>query len=79
MHYVYVLQKERTYELYYGYTNHLERRLREHQARSCWQLLYYEAFRDERDARARERSLKQYGQARTLLKKRLRHTLAKAN
>ena len=79
MYYVYLLRNTESQELYYGYTNDLERRLGEHQADGSWQLVYYEAYRAEQDARTRERSLKHYGQARTHLKKRLQRTLARAN
>jgi len=78
-HYVYVLRNTKNQELYYGYTNNLERRLAEHQAHEHWQLVYYEAYRAEQDARARERSLKHYGQARTHLKKRFQQSLKGAN
>jgi len=75
VYYVYVLRDPRSKELYYGYTNHLKRRWDEHQAKGHWQLVYYEAYRSEDDARAREQHLKHYGQARTHLKKRLKGSL----
>ena len=77
MYYVYVLQNPKNGELYYGYSADLKRRFNEHQERDHpgWRLVYYEAYRTEKDARKRERMLKHYGSARTLLKKRLEHSL----
>ena len=72
MFYVYVLKSEKDHELYIGSTNDLRRRLREHQAGSSFStsfrkpfaLVYYEAYRNEQDARTREQKLKLRGQAR---------------
>ena len=75
MYYVYLLKDEEMQELYYGYTNELERRLKEHNAENKWKLVYYEAYLSERDARERERKLKHYGQTRTRLKNRLKESL----
>jgi predicted GIY-YIG superfamily endonuclease len=75
MYYVYVLKMKGSGDLYYGYTNDLERRIIEHNKRDNWILIYYEAYRSERDASSRERKLKQYGQARTHLKNRIQHSL----
>jgi predicted GIY-YIG superfamily endonuclease len=79
MYYVYVLRNAESRELYYGYTNNLERRIAEHEAKRLWQLVYYEAYRAEQDARRREQHLKRYGQARSHLKKRLQQSLDGAN
>ena len=74
---VYLLQHEQTKELYYGYTNDLSRRLQEHRRSGAWRLVYYEAYTAESDARARERSLKHYGQARAHVKHRLPDSLGR--
>ena len=74
MYFVYVLRNNITGELYYGYTNNLDRRLEEH-GHHKWDLIYYEAYVAESDAREREKKLKQYGQARSHLKNRLRNSL----
>ncbi len=81
MYYVYLLQNEKS-EIYYGSTNDLRRRLKEHQAGKsfstrghCWELIYYEAYRDEQDAREREERLKYHGQALAQLKRRIKHSL----
>lgn len=76
MYYVYCLQHRGTKELYYGYTADLRRRVKGHQAEDkLWELVYYEAYRSEIDARRRERKLKQYGQSRTHLKQRINNSL----
>ena len=56
--YVYVLRNAQTHELYYGYTSDLSRRLVKHHKQDAWQLIYYEAYASEIDARAREQKLK---------------------
>ena len=84
MIYVYVLQSESDDGLYIGCSADLRRRLAEHQAgkafatscRGPWQLIYYEAYREEADALGRERYLKSGG-GRWFLKAQLRHHLAK--
>ena len=75
MHYIYILRKKSNHELYYGYTNNIERRFAEHNKDKEWDLVYYEAFFAEEDARERENKLKDYGQARAHLKKRIRNSL----
>lgn len=72
MNYVYMIRNEKTKELYYGYTNNLDRRISEHNQR---ELIYYEAYKSELDARNRERRLKHYAQALTALKIRLKNSL----
>ncbi len=75
MHYVYVLKAIKTNELYYGYTNNLERRIVEHNRKQTQKLIYYEAYIAEADARNREKQLKNYAQALTALKIRLKESL----
>lgn len=78
MFYVYCLQNQKTKELYYGYTDDSRRRLKEHKRENkYWELVYYEAYRSEIDARKREQKLKQYGQSRTHLKHRINNSLFK--
>lgn len=79
MYYVYVLRNDKTEELYYGYTNDLERRVKEHNVKHKYSLIYYEAYLSESDARERERKLKYYGQTRTCLKKRIKESLRVQN
>lgn len=75
MFYVYLLRIKVTGAMYIGYTNDLRRRLREHRDRKP-ELIYYEAYRAERDARAREEKLKQRGQTIRRLKERLQHSFS---
>ncbi len=77
MHYVYILKNSKTNELYYGYTNNIERRLVEHNNKQQqeWKLIYFEAYKAESDACNREKRLKHYAQALTALKIRLKESL----
>ena len=80
MYYVYVLQNPKSSELYYGFSSDLRQRIRAHQEskkHAGWILVYYEAYRDERDARERERKLKQYGAARGHLRVRIARSTSK--
>ena len=61
MYYVYVIRDGRRGSTYIGYTHDLQKRLKQHRHRMPV-LLYYEAYRAEKDARGRERKLKQRGQ-----------------
>lgn len=76
MYYVYVLKNKINNELYYGYTNNLERRINKHNKSQQWHLLYYEAYLSKQDARNRELKLKHYGQSRTRLKQRIKQSMA---
>lgn len=79
MHYVYVLRSLSNRGLYIGCTSNLRVRMRQHQdgrspatkGKGPWELVYYEAYRQEADAYQRERSLKQFGGAYRQLRKRL--------
>ena len=74
MYYVYLIKSLKTGETYIGYTSDLKRRIREHGGRKP-KLVYYETYRNETDARERERKLKQRGQTVWRLKERLRRSL----
>ena len=76
MYYVYMLKNVESGELYYGYTNNLDRRLKEHNKDNDWKLIYFEGYLSELDARQREKRLKQYGQARAHLKNRLKNSVS---
>lgn len=81
-YYVYTLFSLKDYKLYTGYTTDLKRRLVEHaQGRSVatkfrtpFQLIHYEYFINEKDAKAREVFLKS-GFGRKQLKEALKRTL----
>ena len=81
MYMVYFLEHSGTKQSYIGYTTNLKRRVAEHNARGRkfttrsvgeWILVYAEAYRDESDARERERKLKIHGSAMHSLLKRLK-------
>ena len=74
MYYVYLIKNKITKETYIGYTNDLRRRFKEHATKNP-ELIYYEAYKSEKDARNRERKLKQRGQAVRRLKERLEDSL----
>ena len=61
MHYVYLIRNKTTNDTYIGYTKDLRRRFQEHSDKHP-ELLYYEAYKSEKDAREREFRLKQRGQ-----------------
>ena len=77
MFYVYIIHILATKTLYIGSTNDLRRRLTEHAKRKgdC-ELIYYEAYKNEGDARRREQNLKYFGKAYGQLKGRIRDSLA---
>lgn len=83
MFYTYILGSKRDKKLYIGSTNDLSRRFKEHnsgkvlstKARVPLELLYYEAYMTETEARNRESALKLRGQARVQLLKRIESTL----
>ncbi|MBP8718408.1 MAG: GIY-YIG nuclease family protein [Candidatus Atribacteria bacterium] len=74
MYYVYLLKNKLTKELYIGYTNDLKRRLKEHKNKYP-ELIYYEAYKSDKDARKRELMLKEHGQTKRRLKERLKYSL----
>jgi putative endonuclease len=84
MFYVYVLKSSQDEELYVGSTNDLKRRIKEHQGgksfatklRIPFELIYYEAYKNEKDAREREQCLKLRGNTRRFLKDRIKRSLS---
>lgn len=68
-------KKFKTGKTYIGSTNNLIRRVKEHRNKKP-ELIYYEAYRNEKDARKREEKLKQRGQTVRRLKERLKYSLA---
>ena len=73
MYYVYVLKKQDSKLLYFGYTEDLRERMQSHRydRRKDYELVYYEAFKSREDAQKREKDLKMYGAGRGHLKKRI--------
>jgi putative endonuclease len=80
--YIYILFSFKDKRLYIGYTENIENRIAEHQKgrvratrfRLPLILIYYEAFTDKKDAKAREKFLKS-GFGRSQLKKAMRNKL----
>jgi len=83
MVYVYVLKSEKDNELYTGFTNNLKKRVQEHnrgsvtstKLRRPFELVCFEGYKSERDARVREKNLKLRSRASTQLKKRIQASL----
>ncbi len=79
MFYVYLLESKLNQELYTGFTVDLKKRVLEHnqglnastKRYRPWELIYYEACKNERDARRREGYLKKT-QGIRLIKRRLK-------
>lgn len=79
MHYVYVLQSEKTGRFYIGQTADLRSRLYQHNSGKStatkpympWKLVYYEAYVLKTHAIVREMKLKHHGKGFAELKKRI--------
>lgn len=65
-YYVYLLQSLKNKSLYIGYTKDLRKRLEQHNSGLSeytskympWEVIHYEAYRDEEDVKRREKYLK---------------------
>jgi putative endonuclease len=83
MFYAYILKSIIDHCLYVGSTNDLRKRLKEHndgkvfstKLRRPFELVYYEAYKSEKDARKREHNLKLRSRAFAQLKKRIQESL----
>lgn len=83
MYYVYILQSLRDKNIYTGFTSDLKKRYQQHldgkvestKSRHPLKLVYYEAYFSEKDARNRERYLKDGGKAKNQLKLQIRTSL----
>lgn len=83
MFYAYLLKSKKDGQCYIGSTNDLRNRFKEHnngrvsstKARRPFELIYYEAYKAEHDARNREKSLKLRSKAFAQLKKRIHESL----
>jgi len=83
MFYVYFIKSKKDSSIYLGSTNDLVRRMKEHNTGKSYytkdkypyELVYYEAYKIEKDARLRESNLKRFAQAYSQLKKRIKYSL----
>ena len=83
MNYVYVLKSSVDNNMYIGSTTDLKRRFKEHNSgkvestknRRPLELVYYESYKSENDARKREHNLKLRSRAFQQLKKRISDSL----
>jgi putative endonuclease len=85
MFYVYILESTIDKNLYIGYTSDLKKRIKEHnqglnfstKRYSTWDIIYYEACKEETDAKRREKYLKTT-QGNRLIKRRIKDYLYKS-
>ena len=85
MYYVYIIKKKDDEKFYIGFTENMERRLREHNTKGGakytkdgeWELVYAEMYVDKKDAIIREKKLKHDGRSRFQLMKRLENSIKK--
>jgi putative endonuclease len=83
MYFVYVLLSKKDHRWYTGYTSDLKKRFAEHNKgynestskRGPFELIYYEASLDERDAKAREKFLKS-GMGKRYIRNRLKNAFS---
>src|SRR3989338_5143942 len=83
MFYVYLLKSKKDKNFYTGSTNDLERRMNEHnnglvfstKSRIPFELVYYEAYKSEGDARKREKCLKLRSRAFAQLRRRIKESI----
>jgi len=79
MHYVYLIQSEKTKKFYVGFTSNSKQRIEKHNAGKVkskkayipYKLVYFEGFRSKKDALIREKKIKHHGQGIRRLKERL--------
>jgi putative endonuclease len=82
MYYVYLIKSKKTNKCYLGFTKNLKERLKQHNNRKSiatkfgipYELIYYESYKSEKDARLREKKLKHNGQGIRRLKERLNNS-----
>ncbi|MBP9762888.1 GIY-YIG nuclease family protein [Patescibacteria group bacterium] len=80
MYFVYLLQSQKDFQWYTGFTENIEQRLSSHNAgknistaeRRPWVMIYYEAYLNKSDALGRERFLKS-GSGHRFLRKQLQN------
>lgn len=79
-----MIQHTKTKQLYFGKTNNLKRRIKEHNSgaqkstrriESEWKFVYAEMYRSKKDADIRESKIKQHGSNKRWLKERIKHSM----
>jgi putative endonuclease len=83
MYFVYIIKSRKTDDIYIGFTNNLKRRIEEHNKKDSfstktqtpWELIYFEGYKSEKDAKLREKGLKYFGKALGQLKRRIENSL----
>lgn len=83
MFFVYIIKSKKDNDLYTGSTNNLKKRLDLHNSgkifstkhRRPFEIIYFEAYKSEKDARMREMNLKLRSRAFVQLKKRIKKSL----
>lgn len=83
MHYLYILKSKISDQLYIGYTQNLVQRLKEHNSGKSfytkkylpWELVYFEGYANDTDAKDREIKIKQFGKVYSQLKRRIKRSL----
>jgi putative endonuclease len=86
MYYNYILKSIKHYSIYIGYTSDLKERFKAHNQglnkstkhHRPWELIYYEACLNEKDAKRREKYLKT-SQGQRLMKRRLKEYFYETN
>lgn len=83
MFYVYILECKEDKAWYIGYSSDLKQRIKAHlsgtgarttKLKNSWELIYYEAYKNSKDAKGREIFLKS-GSGRTYIKRQLKNYL----
>jgi len=83
MYHLYVLKSEVSGQLYFGYTASLKKRIKQHNNRESlftksrvpWKLVYCESYKSKFDALRREKQLKKYAKAYSMLKNRMKESV----
>ena len=83
MFYVYTLKSKKNQDIYIGYSTDLKKRYKAHNQGGVsatkpnrpWELVYYEAYKDKRDATKREKQLKNHA-AKNDLKRQLYYSIS---
>ncbi|PIS42155.1 MAG: hypothetical protein COT24_05045 [Candidatus Kerfeldbacteria bacterium CG08_land_8_20_14_0_20_40_16] len=83
MYFVYVSKSKRDNSLYIGQTSDLQKRVKEHNQgktkslkhKTPLYLIYYEVYKNKKDATRREWNFKHKGQEREILKKQIHNSI----